>query len=242
MAALRAIPLGVGDYCSALHYSTSLAVVDEPGDWLLIDCPHPIRKILREASLTSGVLLPLDRLVGVALTHLHADHSSGLEGLGYFSRARDLHPGGVPLFTGPKVADAFRRRSETGLFDVQVVEPGVPRTVGPFRLDARETWHGELDAYAYRVEAAGRMFAHSGDAAFDPELLDWLLAADLVTHELGSGEGSMAIHTGYGQLESWAEGQPPERSGKLRIIHFPDEFLDRPSRIERARQGEVYDV
>src|SRR5688572_11934083 len=76
---LHFIPLGVGDAFSALHYSFCLALQAE-GQTLLIDCPHPIRKILRE-----GSTLDVGDLSGVVLTHLHADHSSGLEGLGYFS-------------------------------------------------------------------------------------------------------------------------------------------------------------
>ena len=48
MSEVRLIPLGVGDAFSALNYTTCLALgVDD--DWLLIDCPHPIRKMLREA-------------------------------------------------------------------------------------------------------------------------------------------------------------------------------------------------
>ncbi|WP_037584952.1 MBL fold metallo-hydrolase, partial [Stigmatella aurantiaca] len=81
---LSFITLGVGDAFSALRYSSCLAVEAE-GQVLLIDCPHPIRKMMREASESSGVPLDADRVAGVALTHLHADHSSGLEGLSYFS-------------------------------------------------------------------------------------------------------------------------------------------------------------
>src|SRR5207249_570125 len=55
------------------------------GEVLLVDCPHPIRKMMREAGEAAGVRLDVDRVRAVALTHLHADHCSGLEGLGYFS-------------------------------------------------------------------------------------------------------------------------------------------------------------
>ena len=80
---LEVLVLGVGDAFSALHYSTCLALRAE-GQWLLVDCPHPIRKILRESSLRAGLELDVGDLAGVVVTHLHADHASGLEGLGYF--------------------------------------------------------------------------------------------------------------------------------------------------------------
>ena len=83
MNSFRFIPLGVGDAFSARYYSSCLALEAE-GTWLLIDCPHPIRKLMREASVAAGVELDADRIAAICLTHLHADHCSGLEGIGLF--------------------------------------------------------------------------------------------------------------------------------------------------------------
>src|SRR5262245_8620681 len=102
---MRIVPLGVGDAFSALRYSSCLAVA--PGDsfddgWLLVDCPHPIQKMMREAGQAAGVKIEPHRLLGVVLTHLHADHASGLEGLAYWSffyLQRKL-----PLYAHPSVA------------------------------------------------------------------------------------------------------------------------------------------
>ena len=59
MSDVRIIPLGVGEAFTALHYTTCLALgVDDA--WLLIECPHPIRKMLREASTAAGIPLDLD--------------------------------------------------------------------------------------------------------------------------------------------------------------------------------------
>src|SRR5262245_50143074 len=80
---LRFVPLGVGDAFSELHYSSCVAVL-HGDEILLIDCPHPILKMLREARAQTGLPLTPDRIAGVALTHLHADHASGLETLAYF--------------------------------------------------------------------------------------------------------------------------------------------------------------
>src|SRR5262245_54510192 len=85
MSGLRFIPLGTGDAFSALRYSSCLAI-EADGSWLLVDCPHPILKMMREAAVETGARLEPDRVAAVALTHLHADHSSGLEGLAYFFR------------------------------------------------------------------------------------------------------------------------------------------------------------
>src|SRR3954452_9723635 len=84
MNGLRFVCLGVGDAFSARWYSSCLAV-ESGGTWLLVDCPHPIRKILREAGEACGERLDIDVFSAVVLTHLHADHASGLEGLGFYS-------------------------------------------------------------------------------------------------------------------------------------------------------------
>ncbi len=76
---LSFIPLGVGDAFSTRFCSSSLAL--EAEGRLLVDCPHPIRKMLKEAGDGSGVELDVHRVSGVALTHLHADRSSGLADL-----------------------------------------------------------------------------------------------------------------------------------------------------------------
>src|SRR5262245_33112489 len=81
---MRFVPLGVGDAFTALYYSSCLAIEHEE-HILLVDCPHPIQKMLREARESSGLPLAGERIVAVALTHLHADHASGLEGLAYWS-------------------------------------------------------------------------------------------------------------------------------------------------------------
>ncbi len=84
MSDVRLIPLGVGEAFTALNYTTCLALgVDDV--WILIECPHPVRKLLREGSHAAGYPLDLDRISAVLISHLHADHCSGLEDYGYYS-------------------------------------------------------------------------------------------------------------------------------------------------------------
>jgi ribonuclease BN (tRNA processing enzyme) len=236
MAELRLLPLGVGNAFSELYYSTSLALIAADGRWLLVDCPHPIRKILREASLASGVDLSLSRLVGVALTHLHADHASGLEGLGYYYKyvLRSSQP--PSLYSEAKVLESLRRRHEAELFTLMAVTDACQ--AGPFSLDARPVTHGELAACAFRVTCGGRAVGHSGDTIFEPELIRWLAAADLVVHEAGADEEPNRHHTAYRQLVTL----PAEVRQKMRLAHYADAFDLGNSVIEPLRPGQVYDV
>ncbi len=241
--------LGVGDAFSALRYSSCLAVEAE-GQVLLIDCPHPIRKMMREASASSSVPLDVDRVAGVALTHLHADHSSGLEGLGYFSffvLRRKLE-----VLCHPAVADRLwdghlaagmecliERKGEgpnpksfEDYFDHTPLSTESTVRHGPFLIEARLTYH-HLPTTALRIHAGGRCLGYSADTAFDEELIDWLSEADLVIHETNYG-----VHTPYEKLAAL----PAELRARMRLIHYPDDFDTRASVIEPLVQGRRYNV
>src|SRR5262249_10830503 len=152
------IPPGIGDAFSALYYSSCLALEAE-GAWLLIDCPHPIRKVLREAGATAGVPLDVGRFTAVVLTHLHADHSSGLEGMGFFSRLRlnrkltvYAHPEvAAPLWSGQLTASMGsvvlrpgaepESRALEDFYDLQPLHFARPVQIGPFAVECRRAQH-----------------------------------------------------------------------------------------------------
>lgn len=238
MTGLRVLVLGVGDAFSARHYSTCLALEAEER-WLLVDCPHPIRKMMREASLRSGVALDLDRIEAVALTHLHADHASGLEGLGFFSHfvlgrraqvaahpavARRLWDG--HLAAGMEQLQGERRGLED-YFELVALDESRAIRIGPFAVECRPTRH-HVPTTAFRIRAGGRCLGYSADTGFDPGLIEWLAEADLVVHETGLG-----IHTPAERLAALA----PDLRRKMRLAHYPDHLeLDRAG-IEPLTEG-----
>jgi ribonuclease BN (tRNA processing enzyme) len=245
---MRLLPLGVGDAFSALHY-TSCVALESDGQWLLVDCPHPIRKILREGSLPAlGRPLDLGDLAGVAVTHLHADHSSGLEGLGFYSHF--VLGRRMPLLVHPDVGARLWERLSAGMerllapdgtesrhmletyFEVLPLDESRGLSLGPFEVEGRKTRH-HIPTTALRVRAGGRSIAHSADTSFDPALIDWLLQADLVLHETGPG-----IHTPLEDLEAL----PAEKRARMRLIHYPDELMGRKTSIARVRPGELLAV
>jgi ribonuclease BN (tRNA processing enzyme) len=248
VADLELLPIGIGDAFSTKHYSTCLAL-RSADRWLLIDCPHPIRKMLREASASAGVELDVDRLEAAAVTHLHADHASGIEGFGYYSRfvlgrrARiaahpevsrrlwDGHLAGGMEWT--RAADGRLHASRfEDFFELIPLDDERPVRVGPFSIECRRTRH-IVPTTAFRIEAAGRMIAFSADTEYDPQLIEWLRPADLVIHETGPG-----IHT---PLEPLA-ALPAALRRKMRLVHFRDreELLAAP--IEPLEQGRLYTI
>ncbi|MGB8931024.1 MAG: MBL fold metallo-hydrolase [Anaeromyxobacteraceae bacterium] len=239
---LSFIPLGVGDAFSARHYSSCVAIQAE-GRWLLVDCPHPIRKLLRDGS-PAGAPLDLASFDAVVLTHLHSDHASGVEGLGFYMRyvlgrrpTLAAHPAVSArlwegLAPGMDENDHAKPQVLADYFDLTSLDDGRPVRIGPFEIACRRTRH-HVPTYALRVTAGGRTLALSSDTPFDPALIEWLSSADLVLHETGGG-----IHTSYGKLAALPE---PIRK-KMRLIHFSDDFAPVDGAIEPLVQGRVYEL
>ena len=241
---LAFVPLGVGDAFTAKYYTSCVAV--ESGDArLLIDCPHPIRKILRE-----GVGYDVGDFLGVIVTHLHADHASGLEGFGYFSyfalqrKARILALPAVSarLWDGhlaagmeclmPAVDQKPLPKKFEDYFDLTPLSETSRVQLGPFEIEARRTIH-HIPTSALRIRAGGRTLGFSSDTAYDESLIAWLAEADLVVHETNLG-----VHTPYEKLAAL----PAELRAKMRLIHYTDFFDTANSVIEPLVQGRRYQV
>jgi ribonuclease BN (tRNA processing enzyme) len=186
----------------------------------------------------------------VVLTHLHADHSSGLEGYGYFSyfalqrKARLVaHPMVVErLWDGHLAAgmEGLLTRGEAeprpkrfeDYFDLVPLDLAGPVRVGPFSIECRRTIH-HIPTTALRISAGGRTLGISADTDFDPGLIAWLSPADLIVHETNLG-----IHTPYEKLCALPEAV----KAKMRLIHYTDQFPVLESEIEPLLQGRVYQV
>lgn len=168
------LPLGVGDAFSARYYASCLLVGFE-GEWLLIDCPHPIRKMLCEAASTAGMKLDLDAVKAVVLTHLHADHCSGVEGLLYFNhfalqrRVKLIAHEDVSsrLWSGHLAAGmdtvtesatgTVRARSLDDFASLVALPDEGELTFGPFSISCRKTQHS-VPTTALRIRAGGAVW------------------------------------------------------------------------------------
>lgn len=241
---LEILPLGVGDAFSAEHYSFCLLVshIDDDGKTsrLLIDCPHPVRKALREASSRAGTPLDLHDVDAVILTHLHGDHASGLESFGYFNTfalgrkpVLYAHPDvSARLWEGHLAAGmeqlmtldeqggrCFIERSLDESFELRGLDVDAAVRFGPFVIECRKTLH-HIPTTALRITAgagsAKRSVGISADTAFDPSLIEWLDEADLIIHETNFGPA----HTAFDDLLELDH----RIRAKTRLIHYPDGF------------------
>ncbi|MFN3197509.1 MAG: MBL fold metallo-hydrolase [Bradymonadia bacterium] len=244
MSGLTFTPLGVGDAFTAKYYSVS-TVIEAEGATLLVDCPHPIRKMMAESEIDIDV----PDLTGVILTHLHGDHVSGLEGLAFFNHF--VCKRALPLLAHPEVvAPLWHRHLEASMsclihptdhhpmpekgfadyFDHTPLSLTSSVQFGPFTIECRRTIH-HIFTTALRITAGGRTLGMSADTAFDPGLLEWLSAADVIIHETNYG-----AHTPYERLAEL----PADLRAKMRLHHYPDDFDVSASVIEPLVQGRRY--
>ena len=118
----------------------ALAIACE-GEVLLVDAGFSAREITLRAE---RVGLDLSRVVGLALTHEHGDHTAGAARL-----ARTLH---IPVLAAPGTWDRVRRRMPRVEF-VPLVLMGAMRH-GAFRVEACPTSHDAAQPVALAVMTA----------------------------------------------------------------------------------------
>ncbi len=246
---LTLLPLGTGDAFSALHHSCSSALLYD-GAVLLIDCPHPLRKVMHDAQQKSGLSVDVSDVTACVVTHLHADHASGLEGFLWFQRFALGRKGKLVmhaevqqhLWQGHLFAGMHQLLMDDGTFhqlgltdvaDIVVASEQAITHIGPFAIELHRTIH-HIPTFALRVTAGDTCVSFSADTAFDAALFAWLAQADLMVHEAGFGPA----HTPYETLAAL----PAELRARMRLTHLSDTFDMDASAIACLREGEPITV
>lgn len=248
-SAFKFLVLGMGDLFTKLYYNTSIVLIS--GDfYLLVDFPTPLRKVIYEASLKSKFPIDLDEINHAILTHVHSDHSNGLETYGFYKLF--LQKRRPAVYTICEVKDVLwenRLKASMGYLtnkdfvkikdmtledycDVKVLEKDRINKIGPFEIEIRITKHF-VPCFGLRVKCSGRTLGYSGDTCYDEEHIGFLDKADLILHE-ADGDG----HTQYSNLLAL----PKHIKDKMMLMHIPDHFDVKSSKIPVIKQGKLYTV
>jgi len=258
MIVMEVLILGVGDAFTARYFGSSALVRSSDGACVLIDCPDLIHRALREAADEAGWSVDLNSIDDILLTHLHGDHSNGLESFGFWRRlARETPPetrAGAGPSTAPrlwatlpvgarvwqKLAPAMdgpflsaKTSQLADFFDLRRLEPGRAVTVGGMQVECRYTGH-PVPTVGLRITDGSATLGWSSDTPFERAHIDWLAEADLIIHETNLG----SAHTPIERLNEL----PDDIRGRMRLIHILDDFDPRCTDIHPLRQGEVLTI
>lgn len=155
MTVLYVLGSGSKGNCAALRHG---------GQTILLDAGFSAREIARRAR---DVGLPLETVVGIALTHEHGDHTSGAASL-----ARQLN---VPVFASTGTWDRLRGQFAASRFIPAVLMGEV--SMGPFRIRCCAVSHDAAEPIALRIEAPdGVSVALATDVGRTSTALRWLMS------------------------------------------------------------------
>ena len=183
--------------------------------------------------LGNGALGALQRHCGlyevdaVLLSHLHADHC--IDMCAYYV-ARNYRVGGcpdpLPVYgphgTPERLARAYDMDEHPGMkqvFDFNTLNEGSFQ-VGPLTITAARVEH-PVEAYAFRVEHAGRSFVYTGDTGPCGQLVDLARGTDLLLSEAAFTHGKEDIPDLH--LNGRQAGEHAALAGVRRLVltHIP---------------------
>jgi ribonuclease BN (tRNA processing enzyme) len=186
-----------------------------------------------------------ERLDGVLISHLHADHLVDLVPLRHFLRY-ELHVESGPALHGPTQLrqrfDSFQaQRDFLHPLHGHALEPGTFELAG-MRVETRHVKHIP-DSFAFRLshlDGSGPGLVYSGDCADPNDLLPLMRAGDTLLCEAANGSQPTGgeIHLSAAQAASAAADG---RAARLVLTHILDRF-DEESSEGAARQhfeGEI---
>ena len=208
-----------GTGCShAREQMSTNVVVDYNGFKLGIECPHPIMHQLHMSGLAA------EHIDAWFVTHIHADHVSGLESLAFYrwyqlGKSTTICAAGDvlgPLSRVHKVSALGRQTTldgEPAGLSLEEVYYGLeartsePIKVGPFLVEVKKVKH-VVPTYAVKVTSPdGLSFAYSGDTIADRSTVEWLTKADVFAYDSCGGP----IHASHEDLAAMLSSDEKRR-------------------------------
>jgi ribonuclease BN (tRNA processing enzyme) len=256
-------PLGVGDaFTERFWYSYMLLNID--GRELLIDAPAYIPKMLAYNNHKGEQEVTIDRYRELLITHMHADHTGGIEELSYWQYFATDNPMKLyapkwmlqDIWTTLRPAMEESARGDDGLAALdwffEPVPLDNPHDFGGFTVESRPIIKHYPRTIAYKFDFGGTKLGYSADTGFDEGLIEWLDECDMVLHECRFGEVMVLggdirmLHTSIEDLLTL----PESFQEKTLLYHYADyTFDDDPEKpnfdigkYRLLQQGKLYTV
>jgi len=250
--------LGVGNAFTSRYYNTSFLIRSQ--ELVLLDCPQALFRLLRERHVDPG---SINRVI---VTHVHGDHTSGLETLLLWKRW--VAGSRLTIFTARRVWEELKGRFFPGFSatftpdlerivetefedyaDFVELKEGQENVIADeVKVDFRYNWHPTPTLGLKLISPQG-IIGISGDTCYRPSLLKRLAehgVIDASRYEKLAGDWLWRSDVIYHEVERGEAGAhtseadllslSPDVRRKIRLIHLADDFDD--SELPLAREGE----
>jgi len=245
----RVLVLGTGWAFSDSNYNVAFAV-QTGAVWSLIEAPFPPRKVLKEACVGHDLSLDLKDISATIITHLHADHCSGVPIIGLYNKFElgrsALIAGGPEIMQ--RIWPAFMAAGMDAMLDNdlgqirlatfedyftgQVLQPRRSNKLANYEIEVCRTEH-MVPTYAVKITFAGRSLAYSSDTPFDDKIIEFVSSADCIFHEVGNFP-----HASLDQLMTLDK----KIQKKMYLTHHPDSYDCGSSPIKCLTQGQLIEI
>jgi ribonuclease BN (tRNA processing enzyme) len=247
---MRVTFVGTGDAFNSGARAHTCFRLDSGGRTLVVDFGASALPTWRKTGLD---LCDIDAIV---LSHLHGDHFGALPFIlldfQFVSRcAKPLIIAGPPG-TGARLHAAMEnffpastRNKWRFKWSVTEIAVGKPTMLADFEILSTEVVHPSgAPATALRVKNDGKLFAYSGDTAWNDRLIDVAQGADLFVVECSSGDSPLPYHLDWPTLKS---NLPRLQAKRIAVTHMGDSALARSAEIKAAGvhvsyDGEIVDI
>ncbi|MCU9612494.1 MBL fold metallo-hydrolase [Caldibacillus lycopersici] len=235
-----------GGYPKVNEASTGY-LLEHDGFRLLIDCG-------------SGVLSKLQQYVdptdldACIVTHYHADH---IADIGVLQHAlivqKYLQPmvRNLPIYGHQLDEQAFRKLTYKDITTGKAYDPSQTLRIGPFTISFLPTVH-PVPCFAFRIEAAGKIFVFTGDSAFQDSFIEFAKDANLLLCECNFYANMDGGNAGHMNSKDAGTLAAAANVKQLVLTHLPQygiienlvteagEYYD--GRIHLAEGGQVWEI
>jgi ribonuclease BN (tRNA processing enzyme) len=181
------------------------------------------------------------RLLGIVVSHLHADHFIDLIALRHYLRYELDPPRRVTVHAASGLADRIDALHASPGFTAEVLdvvdlEAGVME-IGPFRVESRRVTHTS-DSYGFRVDTGGEGpgIVYSGDCGRAADLAPLIRPGDTLLTEASFGPGPMPFEGVHLDAISIRDLVADTKPGRVLLTHIQMGY-DREQTAALVRDG-----
>ncbi|MBV9394468.1 MAG: MBL fold metallo-hydrolase [Methylobacteriaceae bacterium] len=247
---MRVTFVGTGDAFNSGGRAHTCFRLDSGGRTLVVDFGASALSAWRKLGLD---LCDVD---AIALSHLHGDHFGALPFIlldyQFVSRCKDSLVIAGPPGTQARLhaaMETFFPKSTSNKWrfkwSVSEIALGEPTAVAGFQIVTTEMLHPSgAPSTALRISKNGKLFAYSGDTAWNDGLFDVAEGADLFVVECSSGNSPLPYHLDWPTLKA---NLPGLKAKRVAVTHMGDSALARAAEMKAAGvhvtfDGEILDI